>query len=99
MNRVIALLSSLLICGGAWADWVLDGERSQLNFVSIKAGDVGEVHRFAELSGTVTEAGEANVVIELASVDTLTGGSAMPRCSSWVYMCSCLATLLLIRPG
>src|SRR5690606_29673834 len=41
------------------------------SFVTTKAGNVAEVHHFRELSGTVTENGEATVAIELASIDSL----------------------------
>jgi hypothetical protein len=51
--------------------WQLDNEQSRLSFVSTKAVDVSEVHRFSELSGSVSVAGEARVAVELASVDTL----------------------------
>ena len=66
------------ICGviGACAQeatgpWQLDNAQSQVSFVSTKAVDVSEVHRFSQLSGSVNEAGEARVAIELASADTL----------------------------
>ena len=51
--------------------WTLDNARSQLSFVSVKAGDVAEVHTFDRLSGTVQADGSVEVRIELASVDTL----------------------------
>ncbi|MDX1404131.1 MAG: YceI family protein [Woeseiaceae bacterium] len=53
------------------AGWTLDNDASQVSFVSVKAGDAGEVHRFTELSGDLTSDGAASVVIQLASVDTL----------------------------
>jgi polyisoprenoid-binding protein YceI len=53
------------------AAWTLDGAASALSFVSVKAGDIGEVHRFDELSGRVADDGAVEVVIDLASVDTM----------------------------
>lgn len=53
------------------AAWTLDNARSQLSFVSVKAGDVAEIHTFDRLSGAVQADGGVEVVIELASVDTL----------------------------
>ncbi|MCR9279539.1 MAG: YceI family protein [Pseudomonadaceae bacterium] len=50
--------------------WLLDNERSSLSFVSIKAADLPETHRFTSLSGTVSDDGSARVSIDLASVDT-----------------------------
>ncbi len=52
-------------------EWVLDNASSELNFISIKASDLGEVHRFGELAGTVEADGSASVIVQLASVDTL----------------------------
>ena len=51
--------------------WQLDNAQSQLSFVSTKAVDVSEVHRFSELSGAVAEDGAAEITIELASIDSL----------------------------
>ncbi|MAK65197.1 MAG: hypothetical protein CMF75_10745 [Maricaulis sp.] len=54
----------------AQGDWTLDAAASQLNFVSIKSGDIAEVHHFTGLSGSVSEDGTAELVIDLASVET-----------------------------
>jgi polyisoprenoid-binding protein YceI len=54
----------------AQGDWTLDAEASQLNFVSIKSGDIAEVHHFSGLSGSVSEDGRAELVIDLATVET-----------------------------
>ena len=56
---------------GAHAEWRLNNDRSQLAFVTIKAGDLGEVHTFGELGGGVADGGVVVVDIDLASVDTL----------------------------
>lgn len=50
--------------------WDLDNERSSLTFISIKAADLPETHRFTSLSGEVHEDGSASVAIDLSSVDT-----------------------------
>lgn len=55
----------------AFAAWTLDNAESQVSFVSVKAGDAGEAHRFRELSGSLADDGQASVVIQLASVDTM----------------------------
>lgn len=73
--RLAVLPASLVLLAAcsqpaAQGDWVLDGSASRLNFVSIKAGDVAETHRFTDLSGSVAPGGEAELVIDLASVDT-----------------------------
>lgn len=54
-----------------FASWHLNNDTSQVSFVSVKAGDAGEVHRFTEISGELSADGKASVVIQLASVDTL----------------------------
>ena len=45
-------------------------DASDLSFVSVKAIDIGEVHRFSELAGRITDRGKAVVTINLSSVDT-----------------------------
>lgn len=52
------------------SDWQLDAGASTLNFVSIKAGSTAETHHFRAMSGTVAEDGTAELVIDLASVET-----------------------------
>lgn len=63
---VIGALVTLPAC----AAWTLDAARSELSFVTVKAGDVAEVHRFGTLEGSVSDGGEAVVRIALVSVDT-----------------------------
>lgn len=67
----LALLSSMLITIPAQAAWRLNNDQSNLSFISIKASDIAEVHRFNTLAGTIEDDGSVNVEIELASVDTL----------------------------
>jgi len=61
----------LLSAAAAHADWTLDNDASNLNFMSIKASDIAEVHTFDQLQGTVESDGSATVIVQLASVDTL----------------------------
>ena len=61
---------ALLVSSQALATWNLDNEKSSLSFVSIKAVDIAEVHRFKEMAGRISDKGKAVVTIELASVDT-----------------------------
>lgn len=67
----ILIVSALFATGPCIAAWSLDNDASQVSFVSVKAGDAGEVHRFTEISGELTAEGSALVTIQLASVDTL----------------------------
>lgn len=51
-------------------NWTLDNDASRLAFGSIKSNFIGEVHHFGKLSGSVDEAGNAKVAIDLSSVET-----------------------------
>jgi polyisoprenoid-binding protein YceI len=52
------------------AGWQIDNAQSQLNFVSIKKGDVAEVHHFDRLTGSLSDTGLFTVEIDLESVNT-----------------------------
>lgn len=67
-NWIIPL--ALLVALPARADWVLNSEESALSFVSTKAINIAEVHRFGTLSGGVADDGQVSVTIDLGSVDT-----------------------------
>ncbi len=69
--RNLLFTVALLAAGPSFASWSLDNDASQVSFVSVKAGDAGEVHRFTEISGALSGDGNASVTIQLASVDTL----------------------------
>ena len=68
---VALLLATALAGGHAAAGWSLDPGRSHLAFISIKAKDVGEVHSFKEVSGTIADDGQVQVALMLDSVETL----------------------------
>lgn len=55
----------------AWADWELDTNNSTINFVSVKNDSVGEVHSFNSLEGYIGAAGNAQLSVNLQSVETL----------------------------
>ncbi len=65
------IAASVLATAPSLASWHLNNDTSQVSFVSVKAGDAGEVHRFMEISGALSADGNASVIIQLASVDTL----------------------------
>ncbi|MCU1750549.1 YceI family protein [Pseudomonas sp. 6D_7.1_Bac1] len=54
----------------AHADWYLDGESSRLSFISTKNADISEVQRFLVLHGKVDAKGQAQVQVELESVNS-----------------------------
>jgi polyisoprenoid-binding protein YceI len=64
------LLTTLLALSPAYADWAVDNDQSRIAFVSTKAGNVAEVHRFRSLSGSLKEDGTFMVDIALDSLDT-----------------------------
>ena len=64
--RVLFLFST-----PAFPDWNLINAESRINFISIKASDIAEIHTFKDLSGRVKNSGEAQVIINLASLETL----------------------------
>lgn len=72
MKTIQILIAAIVLAAGpSLAAWTLDNDTSQVSFVSVKAGDAGEVHRFTEISGGLSADGQASVIIQLASVDTL----------------------------
>jgi len=75
MKSMPAVVSTLFLAAGlaapaAQADWELLGDDSSLTFVSTKAGNVAEVHRFADLSGSVDRDGDVVVNVAIDSIDT-----------------------------
>lgn len=67
------ILTSLFIAAlslPALADWQLVNDASKLEFISTKKAAIAEVHSFKKLSGSVSETGEINFVIDLTSVET-----------------------------
>ena len=69
-RTIAALMLTIASAGTAQADWQLDNDQSNLSFVTIKATHIAEVHRFTQLRGSLNAAGEADIEIALASVET-----------------------------
>jgi len=71
MNRIaFSLFLTAFIAMPAQAEWVLNGDESTVSFVSTKAINIAEVHKFASLTGSVDSVGKVEVMVSLASVDT-----------------------------
>ena len=72
-SRVIFLttLWALTASTHGAAHWTLNNDFSQLSFVTIKSGNIAEVHKFKHLEGQLSDDGRLTITIELASVDTL----------------------------
>ncbi|MGM8892190.1 YceI family protein, partial [Psychrobacter sp. 1Y1] len=52
------------------ATWNVDNDASNVNFISIKKGDIGEIHYFESMAGTLNDKGKFSLSISLASVVT-----------------------------
>ena len=61
----------ILFSSSVFSEWHLVNEESKLNFISIKASNIAEIHSFKKISGNVKENGEAQLSINLASLETL----------------------------
>ena len=80
MRGLILVLCTVLLasCGKATVqpanvaeqNWGLVDEQSRLSFISIKKGDVAEVHYFGGLAGKVDASGQAVVEIVLDTLET-----------------------------
>jgi polyisoprenoid-binding protein YceI len=51
-------------------EWSVDSDQSRLAFVTVKSGEMAESSYFETLGGGVTSDGEAQITIDLASVQT-----------------------------
>lgn len=69
-RTIAALMLTMGIAAAAQADWQLDNDQSHLSFVTIKATHIAEVHRFTQLRGSLNAAGQADIEIALASLET-----------------------------
>lgn len=70
MTRLFFLLLFALISSIANADWTLDEQASKLYFLSTKNLSKTEVHTFKTITGSFTDAGQANISIDLSDVET-----------------------------
>jgi polyisoprenoid-binding protein YceI len=71
IKHLVLILLLLTPGTAAWADWELESTVSKIHFVSIKNGTTAEAHSFASLVGYIGAAGNAEITIELDSVQTL----------------------------
>ena len=69
-TRLLGLAFCSLLTMPVHADWQLIGEASELSFVSVKAAHLAEQHHFKTVTGTVSDDGEAHLIVDLASVHT-----------------------------
>jgi polyisoprenoid-binding protein YceI len=63
---VLGLLSNQALA----SDWKVNNSQSTVSFISIKKADVGEVHRFKQIEGALSDSGGFSLTIDLSSVDS-----------------------------
>ncbi|WP_434937478.1 YceI family protein [Shewanella sp. HL-SH8] len=63
---VLGLLSNQALA----SDWKVNNSQSTVSFISIKKADVGEVHRFKQIEGVLSDSGGFSLTIDLSSVDS-----------------------------
>lgn len=66
----LALAALLALPASTLADWQLAGDASSVHFVSVKKENIAEKHFFKNLSGSISDDGQAVLTIDLASVET-----------------------------
>jgi polyisoprenoid-binding protein YceI len=70
--RVTLIICAICCCLplATLAQWQLDPAQSRLSFMSTKAGNIAESHRFEKINGQVADDGHAELTIDLRSVNT-----------------------------
>src|SRR5690606_25221461 len=68
--RMLTLLSLLLASPWVLGEWQLLPDYSRISFVSFKRGDIADVQRFRDLSGTIDDQGQVRVVLPFSGLDT-----------------------------
>ncbi len=71
MKNLLLLVICLTTSVHVLAGWVIDPEGSYVGFASVKNDVIAENHSFTQITGTIEDSGDANIVIALASVETL----------------------------
>ena len=69
-KHIVPLLLLLLVSPLVLAYGTLNNDQSHISFVTTKNGDVAEAHTFKRMGGKVDEVGNAEIWIDLTSVDT-----------------------------
>lgn len=70
MKSFLAFVCLVSLTSLSHADWSLNLEDSSFSFASIKKNHAYEVHTFRRFEGSIDKAGEAELVLDLASVQT-----------------------------
>ncbi|ABV87796.1 YceI family protein [Shewanella pealeana] len=67
---IIGLLLLPLSLVASAGTWTVENDSSNVSFISIKKGDIAEVHHFNSVAGTLNDKGQFDFSIALASVAT-----------------------------
>ncbi|TWI58518.1 YceI-like domain-containing protein [Pseudomonas duriflava] len=67
--RVFLLLSMLAFSSLALADWQVDTSYSRVSFVSVKRGDMADVHYFSEVTGLIDQTGRVRLALPFDSLE------------------------------
>jgi polyisoprenoid-binding protein YceI len=70
-GRALLMAALVAASGSTWAQWQLDSEKSAVRFISIKNASVAETHSFGSMVGYVNADGAVQLMIDLASVETM----------------------------
>lgn len=71
MNKLIGIAAlSVLISFSCFAQWQVTEQGSRVSFVSVKKGDIAEVHHFKQLKGMLNDNGQFELTVPLVSVAT-----------------------------
>ncbi|MCP3126779.1 MULTISPECIES: YceI family protein [unclassified Shewanella] len=71
MNKWIGIVAlSAMASFSCAAKWQVMEQDSRVSFISVKKGDIGEVHYFKQLKGTLADSGQFDLTIPLAGVAT-----------------------------
>lgn len=71
ITKLISMAVLICLCTTSFAsEWIVDNAQSELSFISIKKGNVAEIHQFTKLKGILDGQGNFTLSIDLASVDT-----------------------------
>lgn len=68
--KIFTLLMGMLFTLPSLANWQLDNDKSQVNFVTTKNSDASEVQHFTQLKGAISDQGDIQLTIDLTSVQT-----------------------------
>ena len=70
MTKLIAILIGVLLSDLSFSDWALVSSNSNFTIGTTKNATITEIHKFQKLGGFVRNNGQAQVTVNLLSVDT-----------------------------